>query len=73
MNKSIFRKAMENVRQHRDIKFAITEKKRKRFIIRNQKQAHHKFFFSENLSAIEMEQTKLHMKNLSIEDCQQQD
>ena len=45
MNKSIFRKAMENVRQHRDIKFAITEKKRKRFIIRNQKQAHHKFFF----------------------------
>ena len=45
MNKSIFRKAMENVRQHRDIKFAITGKKRKRFIIRNQKQAHHKFFF----------------------------
>ena len=45
MNKSIFRKAMENVRQHRDIKFAITEKKRKRFIIRNQKQTNHKFFF----------------------------
>ena len=31
MNKSIFRKAMENVRQHRDIKFAITEKKKKTF------------------------------------------
>ena len=45
MNKSIFRKAMENVRQPRDIKFAITEKKRKRFIIRNQKQTNHKFFF----------------------------
>ena len=45
MNKSIFRKAMENVRQHRDIKFAITEKKRKCFIIRNQKQTNHKFFF----------------------------
>ena len=60
---------MENVRQHRDIKFVITEKRRKPFIseIRNKLII---IFFSENLSAIEMEQTKLHMNNLSIEDSQ---
>ena len=53
MNYSVFRKTMENVRKHRDIKLVTTVKKKKLFGVRA-KLSYNNFFFPEKLLAIEM-------------------
>ena len=52
MNNSVFGKTMENVRNYRDIKLVISEKRRKRLVSEPIYQVHKKF--SDNLMAIEM-------------------
>ena len=59
MNNSVFGKAMENVRKHRDIKLLTREEKRIKLV--SQPNYHTKNQFSENLLAIEMEKTKVKM------------
>ena len=67
MNNAIFGKAMENVRKHRDIKLATTDKRRNQLALETN--YHTIQYFSENLMAIEMKknkknkQTKLIMNN----------
>ena len=50
MSNSVFGKAMENVRNHRDIKLIITDKRRKRLVSQPNYHSHKKF--SERLVAI---------------------
>ena len=57
MNNSIFRKTMENVRKHRDIKLATTHKRKNELI--SEPNYHAIKGFSENLVAIEMRKTKV--------------
>ena len=52
MNNSVFEKMMENVREHRDIKLVVTEKKRKKLTSRPNFLT--SIILSENLEAIEM-------------------
>ena len=52
MNQAVFGKAMENVREHRDIKLATTERRRNYLV--SELNYHTTKFFSENLLAIEM-------------------
>ena len=52
MNKAVFGKTMENVREHRDIKLATTERRRNYLV--SELNYHTTKFFSENLLAIEM-------------------
>ena len=59
MDNSVFRRTMENVRKHRDIKFATTEEKRIKLV--SEPNYHRKKQFSENLLAIEMKRTKVKM------------
>ena len=59
MNNSVFRKAMENVRKHRDIKLVTTEEKRIKLV--SEPNYHTTKQFSENLLAIEMKKTKVKM------------
>ena len=66
MNNAVFGKAMENVRKHRDIKLATTDKRRNQLALETN--YHTIQYFSENLMAIEMKkkknkQTKLIMNN----------
>ena len=55
-NNSVFGKTMENVRKHRDIKLAKTDKRRNQLV---SEPNYHAKWFSENLLAIEMKTTKL--------------
>ena len=59
ISNSIFRKTMENVRKHRDIKLVTTEKRRNYLVSEPNYQSAK--FFSENLLAIEMRKTQLFM------------
>ena len=59
MNSSLFGKTMENVRKHRDIKLATTDKKRNKLV--SEPNYHITKRFSENLSAIEIKKTKVQM------------
>ena len=52
---------MENVRKHRDIKLVTTNKKRSQ--LASEPSYHTKKYFSENLMAIEMKETKLKTNN----------
>ena len=52
MNNSLFRKTMENVRKHRDIKLVTTNRVRSNLL--SQTKYDIKKWFSENLLAIEM-------------------
>ena len=56
MNYSVFRKTMENVRKHRDIKLVTTGKRRNQ--LASEPNYHTTKYFSENLIAIEMKKNK---------------
>ena len=55
MSNSVFRKAMENVRKHRDIKLVTTEKRRNYLVCEPN------YHSTENLLAIEMRKTQILM------------
>ena len=57
MNNSLFRKTMENVRKHRDIKLVTTDKRRNQLV--SEPNYRTIKWFSEDLLAIEMKKTKL--------------
>ena len=59
MNNSAFRKTMENVRNHRDIKLVTSEKRRKRLI--SEPNYHSCKNFSDHLIATEMKTTRVKM------------
>ena len=59
MNNSVFRKTMENVRKHKDIKFITSSKRRNRLV--SEPNFHTTKYFSENLLVIEMKKTKVKM------------
>ena len=59
MNNSVFRKTMENVRNHRDIKLVTSDKRRKRLVSEPNYHSHKKI--SENLMAIEMKKIRVKM------------
>ena len=59
MNNSVFGKAMENVRNHRDIKLVTSNKRRKRLVSEPSYHSHKKF--SEHLMAIEMKKIRVKM------------
>ena len=59
MNNTVFGKTMENVRKHRDIKLVTTDKKRNQLV--SEPNYHTTKWFSENLLAIEMKNTKVKM------------
>ena len=56
MNNSVFGKAMEDVRKHRDIKLVTTDKKINQLI--SEPNYHATKYFSEDLLAIEMKKKK---------------
>ena len=56
MNNSVFRKTMENVRKHRDIKLVTTERRRNYLVL--EPNYHTTKFFTEKLLAIEMKKTE---------------
>ena len=57
INNAVFRKTMENVRKHRDIKLVTTDKRRNQLV--SKPNYHTKKCFSEKLLAIEMKKTKV--------------
>ena len=57
INNAIYRKTVENVRKHKDIKLVITEERRNYLV--SEANYHTIFFFSENLLVIEMRKTKI--------------
>ena len=59
MNNSVYGKTMENVRKHRDIKLVTSNSERKKLV--SEPNYHTCKQFSENLLAIEMKKTKIHM------------
>ena len=59
MNNAVFRKTMENVRKHRDIKLVTTDKRRNQLV--PEPNYHTTKWFSEKLLAIEMKNTKVKM------------
>ena len=59
MNNSGFGKTMENVRNHRDIKLVISEKRTKQLV--SEPHYHSCKKFSDHLMAIEMQKTKVKM------------
>ena len=59
MNNSVFGKAMENIRKHRDIKLVTTDKKRSKLV--SEPNYHTINLISEYLSIIEMKKTKIKM------------
>ena len=63
MNNSVFRKTMENVRTHRDIKLVTLEKRRKR--LASEPNYHSCKKFPDHLIAIEMKKTRVKMNKPS--------
>ena len=59
LNNFVFGKAMENVRNHRDIKLVTSDKRRKRLVSEPNYHSHNKF--SNCLMAIEMKKTRVKM------------
>ena len=59
MNNLVFRKTMENIRKHRDIKLVTTDKKRSKLV--SEPNYHNINLISEYLSIIEMKKTKIKM------------
>ena len=59
MNNVVFRKTMENIRKHRDIKLVTTDKKRNKLV--SESNYHTINYISEDLSIIEMNKTKVKM------------
>ena len=59
MNNSVFRKTMENIRKHRDMKLVTTNKKRSKLV--SEPNYHTINLISEDLSIIEMKKTKVKM------------
>ena len=59
MNSSVFAKTMKNVRKHRYIKLATTDKRRNQSV--SEPNYYTSKYFSENLTAIEIEKTKVNM------------
>ena len=65
MNNSVFGKTVENVRKHRDIKLATTERRRNYLV--SEPNYHTTKFFTEHLLAIEMKKkTEILMIKLHI-------
>ena len=56
MNDTVFKKTMENVRKHRDIKLVTTDKRRNQLV--SEPNYHTTKYFSGNLLAIEMKRQK---------------
>ena len=56
INNAVFGKAVENVRKHRDIKLATTDKRRNQLV--SEPNYHTIKWFSEKLLAIEIKKTK---------------
>ena len=63
MNNAVFRKRMENVRKHRDIKLVTTDKRRNQLV--SEPNYHITKNFSKKLMATEMKKIKVNM-NKSI-------
>ena len=59
MNNAVFRKTMENIRKHRDIKLVTTDKKRNKLL--SEPNYHTMNYISKDLSVIEMNKTKVKM------------
>ena len=59
MNNSVFGKTMENIRKHRDIKLITTDRKRSKLV--SEPNYHTINLISEDLSIIEMKETKVKM------------
>ena len=59
MNSSVFAKTMKNVRKHRYIKLATTDKRRNQSV--SEPNYYTSKYFSENLTAIEIKKTKVKM------------
>ena len=59
MNISVFRKTIENRRNHRDIKLITSDKRRKRLV--SEAKSHSHKTFSDHLMAIEMKKTRVKM------------
>ena len=59
MNNSVFGKTMENARNHRDIKLATSDKRRKRLV--SDPNCHSHTNLSDHLMAIEMKKTRVKM------------
>ena len=59
MDNTDFRKTMENVRKHRNIKLITTDKRRNR--LASEPNYHIPKYFSENLLGIEIKKTKVKM------------
>ena len=58
-NNSVFRKAMENVQNHKDIKLVTSDKRIKRLVSKPNYHSHKKF--SDHLMAIEMKKIRVKM------------
>ena len=61
MNNAVFRKTMEKIRKHRDIKLVTTDKRRNQ--LASEPNCHKIKYFSESVMAIEIKKTKLKMNN----------
>ena len=59
LNNAVFGKTMENVRKHRDIKLATTERRRNYLV--SEPNYHTTKFFTEHLLAIEVKKTEILM------------
>ena len=59
MNNAVFRKTMENIRKHRNIKLVTTDKKRNKLVLEPNFRTIN--YISEDLSIIEMNKTKVKM------------
>ena len=59
MNNAVFGKTMDNVRNHRDIKPAMTQKRRNNLV--SEPNYHTTMFFTENLLAIELKKPEILM------------
>ena len=61
MNNSLFRKTIENVRKHRDIKLVTTDRRRNQLV--SEPNYYTTKCFSQNLLGTEMKKTKVKMNN----------